>query len=146
MKEFFAEIDETIQKQRDTERQKRARAISEADGFAVIAERLGPVLADYEAELKTRNVVVRTTVGSTALSMELKFKSGDTTTLMLIANPLSGRFSFETHHPADDKGKRYKSVDGSSFDTSTWSDAEFVRRLEGFIKDFFFYADRHQGF
>ncbi len=81
-----------------------------------------------------------------AVSMELKYKSGETTTLMLVVDPISGRFSFERHYPSEGKGGSYKSVDGASFDTSTWTDAEFVRRLEGFIKDFFFYADRHHGF
>lgn len=146
MKDFFADIDKTITVKRAQEDDSKAHLSKEYDGFTEIAERLGVVVNEYATELRKRNVKAVPSVGHAAVSLELKYRSGDSTTLMLVINPQTGRFSFETHYPSEGRGARYKSLDGSSFDTSTWEDAEFIKRLEAFIQNFFFYADRHQGF
>ena len=107
--------------------------------------RLIPILEQYVEEIKKRNIQVKSTSNKRYISVELKYKNGGYSCLLLSTNLESGRIEFQKNYTGDN-GERFVSVDGSSYDERTWKDDIFKTKIEKLIEDFVFYAPRYGGF
>ncbi|HHO3516519.1 TPA: hypothetical protein ACRRF8_003824, partial [Acinetobacter baumannii] len=107
--------------------------------------RLIPILEQYVEEIKKRNIQVKSTSNKRYISVELKYKNGGYSSLLLSTNLESGRIEFQKNYTGDN-GERFVSVDGSSYDERTWKDDIFKTKIEKLIEDFVFYAPRYGGF
>ncbi|WP_109858689.1 hypothetical protein [Acinetobacter baumannii] len=145
MDEFFKKIDNSIGAQKKSKSDFNEMKKNNEEFFEHTSLRLIPILEQYVEEIKKRNIQVKSTSNKRYISVELKYKNGGYSSLLLSTNLESGRIEFQKNYTGDN-GERFVSVDGSSYDERTWKDDIFKTKIEKLIEDFVFYAPRYGGF
>ncbi len=144
MSDFFSKIDQQIDQQKDAKKSDELQKKNNEEFASQVITRLLPILEEYIAELKQRNIKVRYSSNSRSISLELLYRNGGYNSLVMNSSFDTGRIEFKNFFTNDD-GKKYESTDGSSYDENTWKDDIFKKKIEKLIEDFVNYSSRHGG-
>lgn len=142
---FFKSVDEKIGRQKQEQIEEKETLIHERERLSEIIESLVPEVETYKNGLLERGINAEISSSSRHLSFDMKYKDGGRHDLLLSETErFDGRFAIMKFSTSDD-GRTFSSTSGASYNSTTWSNDDFIQALERHINDFLFYANRHGG-
>lgn len=142
---FFKSVDEKIGRQKQEQIEEKETLVQERERLSEIIASLVPEVETYKNGLLERDIHAEISSSSRHLSFNMKYKDGGKHDLLLSESErFDGRYSIMKFSTSDD-GRTFSSTNGASYNSTTWSNDDFIQALERHINDFLFYANRHGG-